>query len=92
MARERAHLGEQLLRVAKQRVDRSGLPRRPGSRNAGRSLGRNRAMIGAVTTITCKRCGLSFETEATTNTRCRTLSGRRARASCDPESEWVGGL
>jgi hypothetical protein len=29
------------------------------------------AMIGAVTTITCKRCGLSFETEATTNTRCR---------------------
>jgi hypothetical protein len=29
-------------------------------------------MIGAVTTtITCKRCGLSFETEATTNTRCR---------------------
>jgi hypothetical protein len=29
------------------------------------------AMIGAVTTITCKRCGLSFETAATTNTRCR---------------------
>jgi DNA-directed RNA polymerase subunit RPC12/RpoP len=28
-------------------------------------------MIGAVTTITCKRCGFSFETEATTNTRCR---------------------
>ena len=28
-------------------------------------------MNGAVTTITCKRCGLSFETEATTNTRCR---------------------
>jgi transcription elongation factor Elf1 len=28
-------------------------------------------MIGAVTTITCKRCGLNFETEATTNTRCR---------------------
>jgi predicted Zn-ribbon and HTH transcriptional regulator len=28
-------------------------------------------MIGAVTTITCKRCGLSFETAATTNTRCR---------------------
>jgi hypothetical protein len=28
-------------------------------------------MIGAVTTITCKRCELSFETEATTNTRCR---------------------
>ncbi len=28
-------------------------------------------MIGAVTTLTCKRCGLSFETEATTNTRCR---------------------
>jgi hypothetical protein len=28
-------------------------------------------MIGAVTTITCKRCGHSFETEATTNTRCR---------------------
>ena len=28
-------------------------------------------MIGAVTTITCKRCGCSFETEATTNTRCR---------------------
>ena len=28
-------------------------------------------MIGAVTTITCKRCGLSFETEAKTNTRCR---------------------
>ncbi len=24
-----------------------------------------------MTTITCKRCGLSFETEATTNTRCR---------------------
>jgi len=36
-----------------------------------RSLGRNGAMIGAVTTITCKRCGFSFETEATTNTRCR---------------------
>jgi hypothetical protein len=29
------------------------------------------AMIGAVITITCKRCGCSFETEATTNTRCR---------------------
>jgi hypothetical protein len=28
-------------------------------------------MIGAVTTITCKRCGCSFETKATTNTRCR---------------------
>jgi uncharacterized paraquat-inducible protein A len=29
-------------------------------------------MIGTVTiTITCKRCGLNFETEATTNTRCR---------------------
>ena len=28
-------------------------------------------MIGAVTTITCKHCGCSFETEATTNTRCR---------------------
>ena len=28
-------------------------------------------MIGAVTTITCKRCNHSFETEATTNTRCR---------------------
>jgi hypothetical protein len=28
-------------------------------------------MIGAVTIITCKRCGCSFETEATTNTRCR---------------------
>jgi hypothetical protein len=28
-------------------------------------------MIEAVTTIICKRCGLSFETEATTNTRCR---------------------
>ena len=28
-------------------------------------------MIGAVTIIICKRCGLSFETEATTNTRCR---------------------
>src|ERR1017187_7108204 len=28
-------------------------------------------MIGAVTTIACKRCGCSFETEATTNTRCR---------------------
>ena len=28
-------------------------------------------MIGAVTTITCKRCGFSFETEAMTNTRCR---------------------
>jgi len=28
-------------------------------------------MIGAVTTITCKRCGCCFETEATTNTRCR---------------------
>lgn len=28
-------------------------------------------MIGAVTTLTCKRCGLSFETRATTNTRCR---------------------
>ncbi len=29
-------------------------------------------MIGTVTTtITCRRCGLSFETEATTNTRCR---------------------
>ena len=28
-------------------------------------------MIGAVTIITCKRCRLSFETEATTNTRCR---------------------
>jgi hypothetical protein len=28
-------------------------------------------MIGAVTTITCKRCGFSFETEATTNSRCR---------------------
>jgi hypothetical protein len=28
-------------------------------------------MIGAVTTITCKRCGLSFETDAKTNTRCR---------------------
>jgi hypothetical protein len=28
-------------------------------------------MIGAVITITCKRCGCSFETEATTNTRCR---------------------
>jgi hypothetical protein len=36
-----------------------------------RSLGRNGAMIGAVTTITCKRCGLSFQTQATTNTRCR---------------------
>ncbi|MGA3354797.1 MAG: hypothetical protein ABSD85_16690 [Acidimicrobiales bacterium] len=24
-----------------------------------------------MTTITCKRCGCSFETEATTNTRCR---------------------
>lgn len=24
-----------------------------------------------MTTITCKRCGFSFETEATTNTRCR---------------------
>ncbi|MGO9197346.1 MAG: hypothetical protein ACLQK4_09485 [Acidimicrobiales bacterium] len=24
-----------------------------------------------MTTITCKRCNLSFETEATTNTRCR---------------------
>jgi hypothetical protein len=24
-----------------------------------------------MTIITCKRCGLSFETEATTNTRCR---------------------
>ena len=24
-----------------------------------------------MTTIICKRCGLSFETEATTNTRCR---------------------
>jgi hypothetical protein len=23
------------------------------------------------TTVTCKRCGISFETEATTNTRCR---------------------
>jgi hypothetical protein len=28
-------------------------------------------MIGAVITITCKRRGCSFETEATTNTRCR---------------------
>ena len=29
-------------------------------------------MVRAVTaTVTCKRCGLSFETEATTNTRCR---------------------
>ncbi len=28
-------------------------------------------MIRAVTTITCKRCGCSFETAATTNTRCR---------------------
>jgi hypothetical protein len=28
-------------------------------------------MIGAMTTIICKRCGHSFETEATTNTRCR---------------------
>ena len=28
-------------------------------------------MIGAVTTITCQSCGLSFQTEATTNTRCR---------------------
>jgi len=28
-------------------------------------------MIGAVITITCKRCGCSFKTEATTNTRCR---------------------
>jgi hypothetical protein len=28
-------------------------------------------MIGVMTTITCKRCGCSFETEATTNTRCR---------------------
>ena len=27
--------------------------------------------VGAVTTITCKRCECSFETEATTNTRCR---------------------
>jgi hypothetical protein len=32
-------------------------------------------MIGAVTTITCKRCGFSFETEATTNTRCRRCRG-----------------
>jgi hypothetical protein len=28
-------------------------------------------MIVAVTTVTCKRCNHSFETEATTNTRCR---------------------
>jgi hypothetical protein len=28
-------------------------------------------MIGAVITITCKRCRCSFETKATTNTRCR---------------------
>ncbi|MGA3354832.1 MAG: hypothetical protein ABSD85_16870 [Acidimicrobiales bacterium] len=28
-------------------------------------------MIGAVTIIICKRCGLSFETQATTNSRCR---------------------
>jgi hypothetical protein len=28
-------------------------------------------MIAVVTTVTCKRCGCSFETEATTNTRCR---------------------
>jgi hypothetical protein len=28
-------------------------------------------MIGAVTIIICPRCGLSFETRATTNTRCR---------------------
>ena len=27
--------------------------------------------LPVTTTITCKRCGLSFETEATTNTRCR---------------------
>jgi hypothetical protein len=27
--------------------------------------------MGAVITLTCKRCGLSFETRATTNTRCR---------------------
>ena len=37
----------------------------------GRPSAQPGAMIGAVTTITCKRCGLSFETEATTNTRCR---------------------
>jgi hypothetical protein len=36
------------------------------------SIAQHGAMIGAVTTtITCKRCGHSFETEATTNTRCR---------------------
>lgn len=28
-------------------------------------------MIGAMATITYKRCGCSFKTEATTNTRCR---------------------
>ncbi|MGD0285901.1 MAG: hypothetical protein ABSC31_05915 [Acidimicrobiales bacterium] len=38
-------------------------------------------MIGAVTTITCKRCGLSFETEATTNTRCSCRAVVRVPAS-----------
>lgn len=36
-----------------------------------RSIAQNGAMIRAVITITCKRSGSSFETEATTNTRCR---------------------
>ena len=29
------------------------------------------AMLGAMKTVTCPACGLSFETTATTNTRCR---------------------
>src|ERR1700691_1640329 len=49
-------------------------------------------MIGAVTTtITCKRCGLSFETEATSNTRCRSFRTVGTRASCCQEREGLWG-
>ena len=50
-------------------------------------------MIGAVTTtITCRHCGCSFETEATTNTRCRSCRGvvRVPAAARNPSGSGAG--
>jgi hypothetical protein len=49
-------------------------------------------MIGTVTTITCKRCGCAFETEATTNTRCRRCRTvvRVPAGACNPNGSGVG--
>jgi hypothetical protein len=51
-------------------------------------------MIGAMTTITCKRCGCSFETEATTNTRCRSCRAvvRVPAAARNPSGSGSGSM